>query len=148
MLNPASWVDGIDPFLSTVGLGSKMGLVDKIDDALLPPKSLRVGNHYWRINSTLEAGYILVVSDRLPICHITGGGNADLQPVVQAVIASPEFASHWEAIEDVSRDDMASTRFRNRKEQSFSILISRANLPGQRTDRVQLLATATYEVEK
>src|SRR3546814_2037169 len=78
-----------------------------------------------------------VVSDQLPMCHITGGGDTDLQPIVEAVIASPEFARHWEAGGDLSKGDMASTRFRNREEPSLSIIISRAKSPGQRLDRVQ-----------
>jgi hypothetical protein len=121
-----------------------MGLVAQVDEAALPPKELRRGNHYWRINSTTGAGYILVVSDQLPMCHITGGGDTDLQPVVEAVIASPDFAKRWETIRDVSRGEMASTEFRSRQTPSFSITISRAKQPGQRLDRVQVLATAIY----
>src|SRR3546814_8121935 len=82
------------------------------------------------------------------MCHITGGGDTDLQPIVEAVIASPEFARHWEAGGDLSKGDMASTRFRNREEPSLSIIISRAKSPGQRLDRVQVIATATYELNR
>lgn len=73
LLNPASWVEGTGPFVETVGLGQQMGLVDRVEEVNLPPKELRRANHYWRINSTLNAGYVLVVSDQLPMCHITGG---------------------------------------------------------------------------
>lgn len=145
VLNPASWAQGTGPFVATVGLGDHMGLVDQVNEAALPPKELRAANHYWRINSTQDAGYILVVSDRLPICHITGGGNSDLQPVVEAVIASPAFNSRWERVADQSKEDMASSEFRNREEPSMSIIISRAKLPGQRLDRVQVIASAIYK---
>src|SRR3546814_17425363 len=83
----------------------------------------------------------LPISDQLPMCHITGGGDTDLQPIVEAVIASPDFARHWEAGGDLSKGDMASTRFRNREEPSLSIIISRAKSPGQRLDRVQVIET-------
>lgn len=145
MLNPASWAEGYGPFVTAVGLGDKMGLVDKISEASLPPDALRQANHYWRINATLEAGYMLVVSDQLPMCHITGGGNADLQPAAEAVLASPEFASRWEWKGEHSQGDMASSKFRHREEKAFSIVISRARQPGLRTDRVQVVATAIYE---
>src|SRR3546814_18652243 len=79
-----------------------MGLVNQIDEASLPPKELRRGNHYWRINSTEKAGYVLVVSDQLPMCHITGGGGTDLKPAIEAVIASPNFVKHWKAGADLS----------------------------------------------
>ncbi|HEU0311128.1 MAG TPA: hypothetical protein VFR36_07925, partial [Sphingomicrobium sp.] len=109
-----------------------MGLVDRVEEVNLPPKELRRANHYWRINSTQGAGYILVVSDRMPMCHITGGGDTDLQPVVEAVLSSAEFKSQWEQVESNSQGDMASTLFRNRKEPKLSIAISRAVQPGQR----------------
>lgn len=148
VLNPASWTNGVAPFISAVGLGNKMGLVDHVDEATLPPEELRRGDHYWRINSTDDAGYILIVSDQLPMCHITGGGNADLEPVVEAVLASPDFRKRWEPIADHSRADMRSTEYRSREDARFSIEISRAKLPGERLDRVQVLATAIYKASK
>lgn len=145
VLNPASWAEGLEPFVRTVGLGNTMGLVESVDEAALPPRQLRVANHYWRINSAANAGYILVVSDQLPMCHITGGGGSDLQPIVEAVLASGEFQARWEKVEDNSRGEMISSLFQNREEPLFSIVISRATNAGQRLDRVQVLASATYE---
>ena len=148
VLNPKSWANGTGPFVATVGLGDRMRLVDQVDEAALPPNALRKSNHYWRINSTRGAGYILVVSDRLPMCHITGGGDTDLQPIVETVIASPDFKNRWELVSDLSINEMASNRFRNREDPSLSIVISRAKLAGQRLDRVQVIATATYDLGK
>ena len=147
ILNPESWIDGLAPFMSTVGLGDRMGLVPQVDEASLPPPPLRGGNHYWRINSTETAGYVLVVSDQMPMCHITGGGNVDLQPIVEAVLASAEFARHWEKFERTDQGDMAMTSFRNRTDPSLSAVISRANRPGGRFDRVQVVVTAKYETQ-
>ena len=146
VLNPASWAQGIGPFVSAVGLGNKMGMVSSVDEAALPPRDLRVANHYWRINSTANAGYILVVSDQLPMCHITGGGGSDLQPAVEAVLASSEFQSRWEKVRDSSRGDMVSTAYRSREEPSFTVVISRAKEPGQRLDRVQVLVSGTVDL--
>jgi hypothetical protein len=145
VLNPASWADGPQPFIATVGLGNTIGLVSTVEEVNLPPKQLRKGNHYWRINSTLGAGYVLVVSDQLPMCHITGGGNTDLQPVVETVLASTDFKARWEQLETSSKGDMVSTDFRNRQDPAMTIAISRANRPNQRLDKVQVLATATYK---
>lgn len=147
ILNPESWINGPAPFMSAVGLGDKMGLVAQVDEASLPPPPLRRGNRYWRINSTDAAGYVLVVSDQMPMCHITGGGNVDLQPVVETVLTSAEFASSWETVERAERGNMATTSFRNRTDPSLSAVISRANGPGARLDRVQVLVTATYETQ-
>ena len=145
ILNPASWVDGPKPFMAAVGLGDAMGLVSRVDEVNLPPRQLRRGNHYWRINSTPGAGYILIVSDQLPMCHITGGGDTDLQPVVESVLASADFKARWEQLKTSSKGDMVSTIFRNRQDPALAIVISRASGANQRLDRVQVAATATYK---
>ncbi|WP_332765230.1 hypothetical protein [Phenylobacterium sp.] len=146
VLNPKSWASGVAPFVSTVGLGDKMGLVARVDETSLPPKPLRAANRYWRINSTPGAGYVLVVSDQLPMCHVTGGGDTDLQPVVESVLDANAFASRWEKSGEEANGDLITTVFRNREEPAFSILVSRAKAPGQRLDRVQVVATATYKM--
>lgn len=148
LLNPASWADGPGPFVKAVGLGNQMGPVDRVEEVNLPPKQMQRAMHYWRINSTPNAGYVLVVSDRLPMCHITGGGGTDLQPSVQSVLSSSAFSRRWEQKQTGSKADMTTTTFRNRQEPALSIVISRAKLPAQRLDRVQVLATASYDTGK
>lgn len=147
IVNPESWIDGPAPFIATVGLGDKMGLVAEVDEASLPPRAWRRGNRYWRINSTETAGYVLVVSDQTPMCHVTGGGNVDLQPVVEAILMSADFASRWETVQKTERGGMATTILRNRTDPSLSAVVSRANRPGERLDRVQVLVTATYQTQ-
>lgn len=144
VLNPASWVDGPAKYLEAVGLGETMGPVSSVPDAALPPPAMRMANHYWRINSTPDAGYFLVVSDILPICHITGGGTSDLKPAVEAVITGADFATRWEKIDQTAREDMISTHFRHRTFRNLTMVVSRAKDAGQRQDRVQVLATASF----
>jgi hypothetical protein len=146
VLNPASWADGPAPFLASVGLGSAIGSVATVSPAALPPPPLRVANRYWRINSTPEAGFILVVSDRLPMCHITGGGLSDLQPVVMSVLNASAFQDRWTKVGEQSSGDMVSTVFRSRAAPTFSLTVSHAKAAGQRQDRVQVLATAQLEL--
>jgi len=145
VLNPTSWIDGMDPFISATGLGRQIRRVKSVNEASLPPKELRVANHYWRINSTKESGYVLVVSDQLPMCHITGGGGVDLQPVVKAVLNSERFLNRWEKLEESSQGEMVTTIYKNREEPALSMVISYADQPGQRIDRVQVMATATIK---
>ena len=123
-----------------------MGLVAQVDEASLPPEALRVANHYWRINSTPGAGFVLVVSDQLPMCHVTGGGDTDLQPTVEAVLGASAFASRWEKTGEHVRGEMKTTAYRSREDSAFSLLVSRANTAGQRLDRAQVIATATYKL--
>ena len=148
LLNPASWADGPGPFIKAVGLGNEMGLVESVEEVNLPPKNMRRANRYWRINSTPTAGYVLVVSDQLPMCHITGGGGTDLQLSVQTVLSSSNFTGRWEQLKNGSQGDMSTTSYRNRQDPDLSITISRAKSAGQRLDRVQVLATATYRTGK
>ncbi len=148
VLNPASWADGTAPFIRTVGLGEAMGVVSTIPDVAQPPPTMRRNNHYWRINSTVGAGFFLVVSDTMPMCHITGGGQDDFQPIVEGVLASPAFIQRWEKIEEKSQEGLISTRYRSREDPRFEIVISRATKPRQRTDRVQVLATASFDLGK
>ncbi|WP_162935637.1 hypothetical protein [Tsuneonella amylolytica] len=145
LLNPASWVEGTDPFAKTVGLGPQMGLVDRVEEVSLPPVQLRLANHYWRINSAPNAGYVLVVSDQLPMCHITGGGGVDLQPSVESVLSSADFNKRWQPETSSGKDGMASTVFRNREDPALAMTVSRADKSGERLDRVQVLATAIYD---
>ena len=146
VLNPASWAEGPAPFIETVGLGQQMGLVERVEEVNLPPQQLRRGNHFWRINSTPNAGFVLVVSDELPMCHITGGGGVDLQPSIEAVLASQDFQARWLAGETTTKAGMATTVFQNREEPALSMTLSRAEDAGERLDRVQVLATAIYEI--
>lgn len=82
------------------------------------------------------------------MCHITGGGDVDLKPMVEAVLSAPTFTDHWKRQSDQSRDGMVTTVFKNAEDPAFSIAISRARKAGQRLDRVQVIATATYEMSK
>ncbi|QPC98759.1 hypothetical protein [Qipengyuania soli] len=145
LLNPASWADGTGLFVEAVGLGAQMGLVDRVEEVNFPPPQLRRANHYWRINSSPDAGYVLVVSDQLPMCHITGGG-VDLQPSVQSVLSSTDFENRWQSETSTVKDGIATTVFRNREEPALTITISRADKSGERLDRVQVLATAIFEI--
>lgn len=147
VLNPSSWIEGAEPFLAIVGLGDRIGLVETVAEVNLPPPELRVANHYWRINSTSDAGYVLVVSDQLPMCHITGSGSGDMQPVVESLLASGEFLSRWTKENERKIDDMVTTSYRHVAEPSFFIAFSRASKPGQRVDRVQIIATAMLDTE-
>jgi hypothetical protein len=137
--------DGPAPIVKAVGLGNQMRLVEGVEEVNLPPQQMRRGMQYWRINSTPTAGYILVVSDQLPMCHITGGGGTDLQPSVEGVLSSSAFRQRWEQQKSSSKSEMTTTTFRNRVDPSLSIGVSRAKLRAQRLDRVQVLATATYQ---
>ena len=146
VLEPATWADGVAPFEAKVGLGSSMGLVDKISDESLPPEQLRLANHYWRINSSGDTGYLLVVSDRLPICHITGGGGIDLRPAIMSTLSSPDFKDHWKLVGTHSSGGLISNEYRNHEEPKFSMMISFPDDTHWSIDKLQVIATAQMQL--
>ena len=146
VLDPASWVDGTRAFESKVGLGSMMGSVDKVAEASLPPPAMRRANHFWRINASADTGYVLVVSDQLPICHITGGGRTDIRPAVAAALTTPEFLQHWTKTGEHVANGLVSTEFGSVVDPKFSIIISHPNDSSWSLDRLQIIATAQYQL--
>lgn len=144
ILKPGSWTNGVERFVAAVGLGDGLEWVETVPESALPPPQMRRGNQYWRIAATQGAAYVLVVSDRLPICHITGGGGGDLQPPVESVLAGAAFAGRWERTSETVQGDRLSSAYKHRDEPALSILITRARAPGRRGGEVQVIATGVW----
>ncbi|MEO5706227.1 MAG: hypothetical protein ABIT10_01755 [Alteraurantiacibacter sp.] len=147
VLDPTSWsgAQGIAPLVELSGLGGRIAPVPSVVDAALPPQEWRVANHYFRIDATRGEGFFLVVSDRVPMCHITGGGINDMRAVVEQVLASPQFAHRWEQVDETTREDMVSTVYRHRLAPQMELVVSRKPA-GDPTDLVQVIASAQYRV--
>jgi len=148
VLDPSSWIDDPARFLAAVDLGKGVFETGSLPEPLMPPEPFRRGNRFWRINVGPEDGYALVVSRDVPMCHITGGGGIDFQPAAEAVAALPEFSRRWERTGEERRDGIVSTFLRSREEPKFTLVLSRADAPGARRDRVQVIATATYDLQR
>jgi hypothetical protein len=146
VLDPTSWSgpEGLAPLVELSGLGGRINPVPGVIDAALPPEEFRHANHYFRIDATRGEGFFLVVSDRLPMCHITGGGVNAMQPVVEQVLGSTPFLARWELVEVEDDGSMASTFYRHRLVPQMELVVSRPALPGQPADLVQVIATARY----
>lgn len=146
VLDPASWSgpDGIAPLVDLSGLGGRINPVPSVIDAALPPQELRAANHYFRIDATRGEGFFLVVSDQLPMCHITGGGVNAMSVVVEQVLASAPFLARWEQVEAQDDGRVASTFYRHRLVPQMELVVSRPLASGQPQDLVQVIATASY----
>jgi len=145
ILEPASWIDGLAPFLAAVDLGGLISETDSLPAALLPPAELRRGNRYFRIAAGEETGYALVVSSDIPMCHIAGGGSLDLQPTAEDVITTDNFRTRWDETSAETADGIVTTFFRSRAEPKLTLVYSRANTANARRDRAQVIATALYD---
>ncbi|RKF21949.1 hypothetical protein D6851_08030 [Altericroceibacterium spongiae] len=147
ILDPQQWVENPKNLIEQAGLGAEMGMVDDVPDIALPPPSWRQNTIYWRINSTLTGGYILVTSTTLPICHITGGARKDdLYPVVKSVLTSADFQERWSKIDQRREGDMTSITYRSVSDPNFTLTVSHPSESGGSLDRVQVLASAQYAV--
>ena len=148
VLNPKSWIDGPAPFMAATGLGDQITPLSKVGDFALPPRPLRRANHYWRIDATDAAGFVLVTSDQLPMCHITGAGRGDFRSSVEAVLTGDAFRSRWERTGAQVSGNLTSTNFRSRLHPSFSLVVSRATTGTQSQGGVQVIATAQVDIGK
>lgn len=146
--NPTSWEGRLEAFPAFAGPEVTMELVESVSEASLPPPSFRVANLYWGINSSETDGFILIVSEELPMCHITGGGTADLQPVVETVLSGAPFLARWEKFQNNIQKEMVSTVYRNRLHPTFHIMINRAAKPDQWSDRLQVVAMAMLDTRQ
>ena len=148
VLNPKSWVEGPEPFKAATGLGDRITPLSKVGDFALPPPALRQANHYWRIDATPVAGFVLVTSDRLPMCHITGAGQGDFHTAIASVLAGPAFQAQWEQTGEQLSGELTSTTFRSRAKPTFGLVVSRATQAGERPGGVQLVATAQLDLAR
>lgn len=146
VLDPHTWANSIADFPRNIGLEGSIAPQSAIPELLLPPIQLRKSNHYWYTKAGENEGIYLTTSDSLPICHIAGGGPSDFQPAVEAFLKGADFASRWRNLEHSTRGDIVTDRFVSREEPKFELVVSRATQAGGRTDRVQLLATAQYNL--
>ena len=141
LLDPASWANDVVAFGRDEGLQPQ----DTVPEVALPPSQFRIALHHWRV-SIGEGGMYVTASDRLPICHLAGGGPFDLQPPVLDVLRAPAFAGRWKVIETRRKGEMMSERYMSTKDAKLTMTVSYAAEPGQRQDRVQFIATVQYQV--
>ncbi len=143
LLDPASWSDDITGFGQSRGLEPQAS----VPDVALPPATLRVALHHWRVPIG-GGGIYVTTSDRVPMCHLSGGGPFDLQPAIAALLGSPQWQARWKPAGDTRRGDMRTRRFVAAGDPDLTMTLSYAAAAGGRTDRVQLLATFQYQPGK
>ncbi|MXO70726.1 hypothetical protein [Alteraurantiacibacter buctensis] len=146
VLDPTSWsgAEGIAPLVELTGLGARIYPVPGVIDAALPPTEFRRANHFFRVDATAGEGFYLVVSDQVPMCHITGGGVNAMGEVVEQVLVSPAFRHRWDNTGVEEGDGVISTQYRHRLVPQMELVVSRQHA-GSANDLVQVVATAQYD---
>ena len=145
ILDPAVKAGGPDGFPARVGMQGQMKRVQTLPEVLLPPAQFRAANVYWHIAVAQNLGFYMVVSEQIPMCHITGGGVSDLQPSIEAVLASPGFTERWNRYETKDEGGYFTTQFTNRGEPRLMMVVSRAKAPKGPTNGVQMFVTALMQ---
>ena len=143
LLDPASWAGNMQAFGRDAGLQPQAS----VPDVALPPPAMRVALHHWRVPIG-EGGILVTASDRLPVCHLAGGGPFDLNPPVVALLQSAAWNRRWKAAGSTRQGGMATRRFVNLRDPELTMTLSYAAAAGGRTDRVQMIATAQYNPGK
>jgi hypothetical protein len=143
LLEPGSWADDIAAFGRAQGLEPQK----TVPSIALPPPAMRVALHHWRVPLG-EGGVYVTTSDRLPVCHLSGGGPFDMQPAVVAMRRSPAFGRRWQRTGGNHDGDMVGARLVSTVDPKMSMILSHAAAAGGRTDRVQFLATVSYQIRK
>jgi len=149
VLDPASWsgAEGIAPLVAISGLGARLYPVPGVIDAALPPAEQRQANHYFRVDATSGEGFYLVVSDQLPMCHITGGGVNAMTGAVEQLLASAEFLRRWEKVEESTNSGVITGFYRHRLAGELELAVSRMGA-ARPTDMVQVVASAYYDTSE
>lgn len=145
VLDPASWIDGTTPFLEAMNLGEQVSEVASIPDHLKPPTSLRKGNRSFRIDVNDRAGFALVVSTEIPMCHIVGVGFGDFGTAITVVLESEAFRESWHQLKELDHGSSQSIVFRHRQDNRLELTLSQPNPPATRALTIRLLATAVFD---
>jgi len=139
--NPDSWADDIAGFPKTMGLEKVMEHRETVPPFAQPPANLQDGAIYWQIAAGKDELY-LSVSVEQPTCRLAGGGPDDWQPGVETVLASRAFRAAWEEGVDHASTGMRLTQYSSKKEEGFTLFVTRADKPGLPPRQAQFLATA------
>ena len=146
VLFPAIWAEDttLGAFEDSLGPPTAVTRLAELDEAFLPPTDMRHANHYWRITATDGTMVNLVVSDRLPICHITASGAGEVEAATRGLTDTPGFTARWKAESDDSRPGMRSILYRNREDEGMVAVVSHTTQGGSEIG-LRLIATAVYD---
>jgi hypothetical protein len=147
ILDPATWADQISEFPKQAGLSGQLQAQDSVPDVALPPPELRNALHFWHV-PVGQGGYFVTVSDVKPFCHIAGGGPDDFEPGAEAALTALISKGSWRKVADKTNGGLRSSELVSGQSDQLTMTLTRAATAGQPTDRVQVLATAVYEIKR
>jgi hypothetical protein len=144
ILEPNTWVESEELFAAKIGLEAKLLPIAGVPPGVLPEGLMASATNFWRIDGGNGNGVFVVASSTNPVCNVAAGGPSDLQPDVEVLINKIGNGQNWKSTKNEQYDGMTSTHFTGLVITESSLIISRASKAGDRTDRVQFLATLTF----
>ena len=131
-------------FAESTGL-ERNGLIAIADvpEFALPPPPARVDMHHWQVLNGSGA-FLITAAETSPICHIVGGGAADLFAAINAFAAKPSFKAVWREGDRRTSGDMVTRTFSLVADDRVQMTMSHAAEAGARLDRPQLVASVFY----
>lgn len=130
VLDPTSWRDGPQRFVASMTGAVTVSRPQMIPDRAQPPAGLRRGNEYWRVSGPGRAGFFLITSTEIPMCHIVGDAQGDYGSSVAAVLASARFVARWERSGERAVGGRIVTTFLNRTAPDLELTVSRPAADG------------------
>ena len=146
ILHPESWVDGTEKFQASFELGDFLSPIGTVRNWERPPEPWRVANHYWKIQTAPDTGFTIVVSDQLPICHVTGSGSKDMRPAIESVLSSPEFARHWTKDSDSKQGMLTIRNYHLTENPRFVAVVSVPDDKLWNLERPQVLMSIQFDL--
>ena len=144
ILEPKTWAEDDKLFASNIGLDGKLIPMGGIPSGVLPDGLMASATNFWRIDAGNGNGVFVVASSTIPVCNVAGGGPSDFQPDAEMLVAKIGQGQDWKIANSERKDDMTTTFFKGMVYNNNELVVSRASKAGDRTDRVQFLASVTF----
>ena len=146
VLEPKTWAENDKLFAAKIGLEGKLLPMGGIPSGIFPEGLMASATNFWRIDGGNGNGVFVIASNTNPVCNVAGGGPSDLQPDAERLITKISQGQNWKIADSKRQDDMTTTFFKSIIDPKSELVVSRASKAGDRTDRVQFLATVTFNI--
>lgn len=146
ILEPSTWAESPKNFASKAGLSEKLNKVDAVPNGIFPSQLVASSTYFWRVDAGSGNGVFVAASDTSPVCNVAGGGPSDFEPDAELLVTDIKQGRDWKSEAHKTKADMATDTFNFSADAKGQLIISRAARPGDRTDRVQFIATVLYQI--
>ena len=146
VLEPKTWSTNETDFANAIGLAERLRPIGGLPPGVLPEAMSAALDRFWILDAGSGNGVFVAASSSKPVCNVIGGGASDYEPEVEGLLVSPNFTALWTSHDHHLEGDMVTDTYMYATDKKAQFVVSRADQPAARTDRVQFLATLFYEI--